>query len=130
MRVLDIDGKFFRLLPTGVVAAMWSDDAIFPNIEFALDTGQPIREAMPGARQMVTRLIRAGWSVMADDGETDPEDWPVITPDTVVWECAQVDEMTLRCVRGTDRGWIFVILGNGVDWLCDYTVNLEEWVDG
>ena len=128
--MLWINDRLLRLQADGSIDEPFTNEPRYTGVDHALRTGATIQEAMPGARQMVERLNEGGWSVLADAGETDPEDWPVITPDNVVWECAQVDEMTLRCVRGQERGWIFVILGNGVDWLCDYTVNLEAWVDG
>ena len=120
-----------RLQPDGSLDDIWTNATVYPSVEDALKTGAMIREFAPGLRQLVARMQAAGWVLLADYGDGDgAEDWVPVTPENVVWTCLQVDEVTVRCVRGSERGWIFVIVGNGEDWLCDHTVNLGEWIDG
>jgi len=77
------------------------------------------------AREAIKGLIKAGYAVSVDNGETESHASTIEKYITAA--LFQTDEDTLYAHKdGMRRGWVLLMYGNVQDVISDYSVNLEE----
>lgn len=81
----------------------------------------------------VHALLKAGFLLNTDYGDSDVLDKPTADRDTIIKELFQGDDDRIYVYTADDlkapEGWVWAVYGNdGWDVISDYTVNLEPYI--